>query len=156
MSRRNGTDNGAGTVLKRWFFMTVFCLLAMMSCQQCMSMIALGDTRTYKYKAEKARCTPDSRYGLVYGGVRGDVDFMAVSVRGESHPHSMIPDSVVFTFALLDFPLSAVVDTVVLPVTLPWASYRHFHARSLSKEVASLPAAEKAQRIDHSGDVCLR
>lgn len=143
-------------MLKRRFFITVFCLLAMVSCQQCMSMVSLGDTRGYKYETERARCTPDSRYGLVYGGVRGDVDFMAVSVRGESHPHSMMPDSVVFTLALLDFPLSAVVDTVVLPVTIPWASYRHFHARTLSKELIDLPEAEKTRRLDAAGDVCVR
>lgn len=121
----------------------------------CITTASLTDARGYKYDAGKKACNPDSRYGLVYGGVRGDVDFMVVSARGESHPHSMIPDGVVFTLALLDFPLSAVIDTVVLPVTIPWASYRHFHAKTLSKEAQSLSATERERRQNTTGDICV-
>ena len=81
--------------------------------------------------------------------------FLVVSARGELHPHSIAPGSAVFTLALLDFPLSLVLDTVVLPVTIPWASYRHFHAKTLSQEVQSLPTAEKERRQNTTGDVCV-
>lgn len=135
--------------------MKILLLIVAATACGCITTASLTDTRGYKYEAEKQACLPDSRYGLIYGGVRGDVDFMATATRGELHPHSIIPGSVVFTLALLDFPLSLVLDTVVLPVTIPWASYRHFHAKTLSKEVQRLPMKEKERRQNTTGDICV-
>lgn len=122
----------------------------------CITTASLTDARSYKYDAEKNACVTDSRYGLIYGGARGDAHFMVVSARGELHAHSIIPAGVVFTLALLDFPLSLALDTALLPVTIPWASYRHLHANTLSKEVSGLPVTEKERRMTTSGDVCMR
>ena len=56
--------------------------------------------------------TPESPGPHVYGGVRLDVDYL-------TKPSDEFPDSPIFF--LMDFSLSAVLDTVFLLFTIPWS-----------------------------------
>jgi hypothetical protein len=74
--------------------------------------------------AEKDGVRKDQKWGLIYGGVRGDCDVASslFNKKETSDPSSNMPEwlekSLTVGFLALDFPLSAVGDTVTLPKTI--------------------------------------
>ncbi|QKX17646.1 YceK/YidQ family lipoprotein [Microbulbifer sp. YPW1] len=71
-----------------------------------------GTTLRYTHNIEHKKCHPNNNY--IYGGVTADLALMCSAVQQEN-PLKMLFIPVI----ALDLPLSAVADTVLLPVSIP-------------------------------------
>jgi uncharacterized protein YceK len=75
----------------------------------------------------------------VYGGVRADWEVAQESIDAGSHPESS-PGPV--WLPIVDMPLSALADTVTLPITIPvsawWALNPQTNTRSIEAREAAL------------------
>lgn len=108
----------------------------------CMTVVSFSQERFFFYDSREKKCTDGTPYSLIYGGIRADADFMMKSANKEHHPHSLAPDWLIFTLALIDSPFAVGLDTVFLPVTLPRAYIRSRDLGKMNEKLEKLSPAE--------------
>ena len=77
---------------------SLFALLLCVGLPRCMTIVTISD---------------HSDNDLIYSGTRTNLDFM----HGSDHPHG--PGNIIIVIGILDFPFSLVLDTLILPYTIP-------------------------------------
>ena len=71
-----------------------------------------GSTLRYTHNMETKKCHPNNNY--IYGGVTADLALMCLAVQQENPLKMLLIPVIAF-----DLPISAVADTVLLPVSIP-------------------------------------
>ncbi len=134
--------------------MKILSLLFLLVLSNCLSLASFTGDRTKQYDFEKKACVDSSSYGLVYGGIRGDFDFMISSWKGSHHPHAMVPDWLIFTFAFIDSPMSFALDTVFLPITIVRSTLEWNSFRLVNNKLEQISEAERTQIIQSNQSIC--
>ncbi len=66
-----------------------------------------------------AGCSSFFAFGKIYGGTRVDVKLIGSAAKPR-HPHDPFPTWIYVTYGVIDIPFSLVMDTVLLPISIPW------------------------------------
>jgi hypothetical protein len=135
--------------IKNWMFpkfqYILFCIL-LLNAHGCMTLISISDKREIQFDESINSCRIHSTFDLIFGGVRGDWDFIKITLAGKSHPHSMVPDWFVLLFATIDAPFSFVSDTILSPYTIGKTIVEKKKLKDLNEKTLSYSKTEWEDR----------